>query len=259
MTRRTLILLIPTSLLLVMAGCFVAFNKPRPSSNPTAEADAVAHQVEAAVNRTAWDQTGAVTWVFRGTNRHLWDRTRQFDRVIWGEGAGQIEAQVNLSAPDKGVVLKGGDRLSPEGAAKYLQKAYAAWINDSFWLNPLVKLFDEGTKRTLLEPINGQQRLLLQYMSGGLTPGDSYLYTLDSTNTPTAWEMWVSVLPLGGIRATWEGWTTLYSGARVATRHSLGPLSIDLTDVKAAPTAAELNGGNDPFQTLVTELGAAAP
>lgn len=253
MNRRTLLLLIPTSLILLVAGVFIALNKPRPVSNPTAEADALARSVEAAVNRQAWDQTGAVTWVFRGVNRHLWDKTRQYDRVIWGSGDGQIEALVNLSAPEKGVVTKGGERLSPEAASKHLKKAYAAWINDSFWLNPLVKLFDDGTRRTALEPVDGNSRLLLQYMSGGLTPGDSYLYTLDKTNTPIAWEMWVSILPIGGLKVSWEGWTTLYSGARVATLHDLGPTSINLTEVNAAATAAELNQGVDPFQALVAD------
>ena len=39
---------------------------------------------------------------------------------------------------------------SPEDAQKAIDTAYAYWINDSFWLNPLVKLFDDGVERALL-------------------------------------------------------------------------------------------------------------
>lgn len=241
---------------LALGTLYLIYNQPRPSGTPGAEADALARQIEQAVNREAWDNTRAVQWTFRGKNRHLWDRARELHRVRWQDGDTEVEVLLHLNAPEKGQVTRDGQKIDPSdpsGAhSQTLKKAYAAWINDSFWLNPLVKLFDEGTQRLLVEPKNGQRRLMLQYMSGGLTPGDSYLYTLDAQNVPVSWEMWVSIIPIGGVYASWEGWTTLASGAKVSTHHRMGPMDLVLSDVKSADSAAELNGGVDPFLALVT-------
>lgn len=231
--------------LLIAGGLYL--HKPRPSGQAGPEADALARQVEQAVQREAWDRTHAITWVFGGRNTHLWDRTRNLHRVSWQKGEQRVEVLQDLSAPEQGVVTLGGVSVPAEDAGSYLQKGYATWINDAFWLNPLVKLFDQGTVRELLPPVDGQQRLLLRYQSGGLTPGDAYLYTLDQNLIPVAWEMWVSIIPVGGVRVTWEGWQTLHTGAKVSTQHAMPMRELLLTDVRSADSAAELNGGVDPF------------
>lgn len=232
-------------MLLIAVGFYL--HTPRPSGQAGENADTLARQVEQAVQREAWDRTAAVTWVFGGRNTHLWDRSRNLHRVSWMKDDLKVEVLQDLSAPEQGVVTVGGQPLSADNAASYLSKAYATWINDAFWLNPLVKLFDEGTVRELLPPVNGQQRLMLRYQSGGLTPGDAYLYTLDQNLMPVAWEMWVSIIPVGGVRVTWEGWQTLHTGAKVSTRHAMPFRDLLLTDVRSADSAAELNGGIDPF------------
>ncbi len=132
--------------------------------------------------------------------------------------------------------------------------AYAAWINDSFWLNPVVKLRDEGVTVSLVQveraagPARGR---LVEYASGGLTPGDAYLWIVGDDGRPIAWQMWVSVLPIGGAEATWSGWTELDTGAWVSTAHAMGPVHVALTGVAAAPTVGELEPGPDPFAALL--------
>jgi hypothetical protein len=62
--------------------------------------------------------------------------------------------------------------------------------------------------------------------------------------------MWVSVLPIKGLRATWEGFVPLSTGARVATRHHIGPAPVTIDDLAGAATLAELEPGADPFARL---------
>jgi hypothetical protein len=98
---------------------------------------------------------------------------------------------------------------------------------------------------------DGTRGLLVSYASGGVTPGDAYLWIVGDDGLPRAWKMWVTVIPIGGVQASWERWITLSTGARVATRHAMGPITLELTDVEGASTLGELEPGDDPFAALV--------
>jgi hypothetical protein len=139
--------------------------------------------------------------------------------------------------------------VSGEEARELREQAYAHWINDSFWLNPVVKLFDEGTTRALVAQPDGSDALLLSYASGGLTPGDAYLWIGDPSAPPRAWKMWVSILPIGGVECTWDRWQTLSTGAKISTRHDCGIFVLELTDVEGAADVVALEG-EDPFAAL---------
>lgn len=239
-------------LLLALVGVLLitrtALDAPRPLATPGPDGDALARKMEAAVGREAWERTGAVAWTFGGRNEHLWDRARGLARVRFGED----EVLVDLGK-QAGRAFQGGEELHGRRAGRLVEKAYAAWINDSFWLNPAVKAFDQGVSRsvvTLTGEDAGKDGLLVSYESGGLTPGDAYLWILEPDGTPSAWRMWVSVIPVGGARASWEDWITLSTGARVATTHRMGPVTLRLTDVAGAATLAELVPGQDPFASL---------
>jgi hypothetical protein len=122
-----------------------------------------------------------------------------------------------------------------------LRTAYAYWINDSFWLNPVVKLFDPGVERSLVELDDGRNALLVSYTSGGVTPGDAYLWIPGPGDLPEAWRMWVQIIPIGGIETTWEGWTELSTGAKISTQHrGWGRLMTFITDVQGAETLEAL-------------------
>jgi hypothetical protein len=63
--------------------------------------------------------------------------------------------------------------------------------------------------------------------------------------------MWVHVLPIGGLSASWEQWVSLSTSAKVSTLHRIGPVTMELSDVAGATTiAALLNGAEDPFAPL---------
>jgi hypothetical protein len=215
-------------------------------TTPGPEAEALAREMVQAVGGDAWERTGAVTWRMFG-HAYLWDRPRGLVRVEWGKT--RVLLDVNKQS---GRAFSDGNEISdgPE-RDKLIKRAYAFFINDMFWLNPVVKAFDDGTTRARGE-VDGKRALLVSYASGGLTPGDRYLWILDGNGRPERWRLWVHVLPIGGAEATWEDWTQLATGAWVATRHRfLGLDAIQVKDVRAAATLAELAPGPDPFAALL--------
>jgi hypothetical protein len=230
-----------------IALVLVLASSPRPQAAPSAEADALARAVERAVRVDAWERTGAVRFTFMGQRSYLWDRTRSLVRVRQGD-------EEVLLRGTWGRVWEGGRELRGKAARARTAAAYSMFLNDSFWMNPLAKLFDAGTSRALVALPGGGRGLLVTYASGGVTPGDSYLWELPPAgrgDTPVAWRMWVSVLPIRGLRATWERFVPLSTGARVATRHALGPASVTIDDLAGAATLAELEPGEDPFARLL--------
>lgn len=241
--RRLLISLLALAAIAVVS-CW-AFSEAKPAGAAGPAADELAHRIERAVRADAFRETGAVKWVFAGRHRHLWDRARGFARVRYG----QVEVLLRLS-DRSGQVFEGGRRLSDSSAHARLDEAHGHFINDSFWLNPFTKLFDPGVSRKLVRR-EERPALLVEFASGGRTPGDAYLLLLDAEGRPRAWKMWVSILPLGGLQASFEGWTALETGAWVATRHRLGPFSFELTQVSAAESVEALVG-SDPFEALLS-------
>ena len=210
-----------------------------------------------AVNASAWEKTGAVRWSFAGRNQHLWDRRRGFSRVEWGDVRALIDLDHRIG---RAFEMKGGgggcppdkrycEEVRGEEAAKLLDSAHARWTNDSFWLNPIAKVFDPGVERELVRA-EQERGLLVRFASGGRTPGDVYVFWL-RRDVPYRWQMWVSILPIGGVSASWEGWIRLKTGARVSTKHSTGLMDLELTDVRGGYTLQGVEPGRDPFAELV--------
>jgi hypothetical protein len=204
------------AVLLVAGAAVPALARPVPTGVAGPEAEAAADRMLAAVDAEAWARTGAIRWSMTGRH-HTWDKANGKARVRWGDN----DVTVDTNAP-------AADELS--------QRAYAWWANDSFWLNPVVKVRDPGTERFLTD-----RGLLVRYTSGGVTPGDAYLWEIGDEGLPTQWRMWVQVLPVKGLRVTWEDWVTLATGARVATTHRFaGTLAMRVEGLVGAETLGAL-------------------
>lgn len=238
---------------MLMSGTCIAI-KALGSSVPTGgvegpEADALARSIEAAIDAEAWAKTGAVEWTFADRNTLLWDRQRMLVRVLHKDTSVMVDLTTR-----RGKAWKNGQPVTGDELTAALAYGWAAWANDSFWLNPLVKLFDDGVSREKItltgDDTDGKVGLLVSYSKGGVTPGDRYLWILDARDRPIAWRMWTSVFPVSGIRVSWEDWVKLDTGAYVATKHRLPGLSIDVTGLRAAATLADLVGADDPFAPL---------
>ena len=181
----------------------------------------------------------------------MWDRNRNLSRVRWKD----VEVLLNLETKD-GIAMRGGQRVPDADAKPLLQKAYERFINDSYWLNPFFKFFDEGVTRKVVDLGGGKYALLVEYGSGGVTPGDAYLWYHDGRYLPNRCKMWVSLLPIGGVEVTWDRYQTLQTGAKVATKHDwFAPF--ELTDVAGAENMARLIDP-DPFLPLVGTASQAA-
>jgi hypothetical protein len=202
--------------------------------------------MEAAVNKEAWDRTGAVRWSFFDRHHYVWDRKRGRVELRWGDSRALFRTE-----DQTGRVWHNDVEQAGADAKEALGTAYAYWINDSFWLNPIVKLFDPGVERSLVELDDGRDALLVSYTSGGVTPGDAYLWIPGPGGAPEAWRMWVQIIPIGGIKTTWEGWTELGTGAKISTQHrGWGRLMTFITDVQGAETLEALGVDAGLFDPL---------
>lgn len=231
------------ALVLLVVITIWILSEPLPKGKEGPEAEALAARMLDATQQMAWNETRYVSWNFDNRQQLLWDRELDFVEVVDGD----IRVVLNTKT-QQGKAWQQGELLSDNLTAEYLEKAWAYFCNHSFWLNAPGKIYDPGTTRKLVEMEDGTQALLVSYSSGGVTPGDSYLWILDETGLPVKWKMWVSLLPIGGIEATWADWKTLPTGGKVATSHAIGDLyTMHILDVKAGNNLESLGIQNSPF------------
>ncbi|MEM1022970.1 MAG: hypothetical protein AAGD10_10200 [Myxococcota bacterium] len=230
-------------LLVGLIALVLGAHEPKPKGQPGPEADAFARRMQSAAGQDGWEKTGYVKWFFGGRHRHQWDRERALVRVRWGHHDVLFDLQ-----NERGVARQNGDMLLGADADSAISQARSHWNNDSYWLNPVAKLFDAGVRRSLVQ-WEGETGLLVEHDAGGDTPGDAYLWLLGPEGRPRSWRMWVQIIPVGGLSASWEGWTRVPTGAWLSTNHQIGPLELALTEVEASAHWSELEG-SDPFLEL---------
>jgi len=176
-----------------------------------------------AVDQTSYRNTRYLEWTFAGRHRYKWDKEMGLVDVFWDN----YKAKLNLNSPAKSTVFNGETKLLGSKASTLIDKAISYFNNDSFWLVAPFKVFDSGTTRSIVTNENGSKSLLVTYTSGGTTPGDTYLWKLNDNGFPESYKMWVEIIPIGGIEASWDDWMIVESGARLPASHQI--LSLDLT------------------------------
>ncbi len=103
-------------------------------------------------------------------------------------------------------------QVAPESPPETAAKAWAWFVNDSYWLLAPTKVMDPGVARTVDE----EGRLVLAFDGVGLTPGDTYRLRIDpETKGVTGWDF-----TLEGGRAGSFAWTApqQIGPLRLATR-----------------------------------------
>lgn len=219
-------------IVLLIAGAFLfgyINNEPLPNNKKGADADALANKMLLALNEKAYDTTKTLEWSFRGQHNYKWYKQENKVEVSWKKN----KVILHTKSPEQSVVYIDGKQTNNTELTK---KANDYFNNDSFWLVAPYKVFDEGVERSIVEH-NGKDALLATYKSGGTTPGDSYLWILDENYMPTSFKMWVKIIPIGGLEATWDNWFTAESGCKLPTSHKLpliGGIEINMGKVKAS-------------------------
>ncbi|QTE22620.1 hypothetical protein [Polaribacter cellanae] len=224
-------------LLLIVAGTIFYFikNEELPKGKQGKEADALAIKMFNAINNDAFENTEVIEWSFRDVHHYKWLKQENIVHVSWANN----KVILNTKYPKKSTIfVDKKETNNPE----IIKKATEFFNNDSFWLIAPYKIFDVGTERRIVN-YEGKDALLITYSSGGSTPGDSYLWILDENYLPVSFKMWVKIIPIGGISATWNPLKTTESGIKLPTSHTLSlfGLEIPLENVKAYnPKANEL-------------------
>lgn len=214
--------------LLFFGFVYLKYNEDLPQGETGAKADALAQTMLTALDEPAYRNTDYLEWTFKGMHSYKWYKSTKECEVSWD----QITVILDLKDSTNSKVFVAGQNYNGIEKDAYVKKATDYFNNDSFWLVAPYKVFDKGTERRLVKTDAGKDALLITYTSGGSTPGDSYLWHLDETGKPKSYQMWVSILPIGGLEATWEEWITTESGAQLPTFHKLLFFGIEMGGVK---------------------------
>lgn len=214
--------------LLLFGFVYLKYNTDLPTGTQGAEADQLATEMLQTLNEEAYLNTDYLEWTFKGSHHYKWFKSDNTCEVYWDK----LTVLLDLENRENSKVFVAEQAYNGIEKQKYITKAEGYFNNDSFWLVAPYKVFDNGVERRLVKTENDKDALLVTYTSGGSTPGDSYLWHFDDTGKPKSYQMWVNILPINGLEATWENWITTESGAQLPTFHKLLFLGLEMGDVK---------------------------
>ena len=214
-------------LLLAFVVLKLVYNDNIPQGETGKPADELAYKMLEAINHQQFTEAKEIHWTFRGVNRYEWKMQEDLVDVYWDD----YHVSLQTKNPNQSLAYRNKQETNGEEKKEAIAYATKNFNNDSFWLIAPHKVFDNGTKRQLIEE-NGQRKLLVTYSSGGTTPGDSYLWELDENYKPIAMKMWVSILPFDGLEARWTNWQMTDGGFPLAEKRTILGIEIPITEVE---------------------------
>ena len=214
-------------LLLAFVVLKLLYNEDLPQGETGESADELAYNILEAINHNKFREVKEIHWTFRGVNQYKWQLQDNVVEVSWEDY--RVVYQTKNKSESKAYL--NNQLLNAKAREEALTYAMNNFNNDSFWLIAPHKLFDPGTMRTLVEE-DGKKKLLVQYTSGGSTPGDAYLWEVDKNYRPVAFKMWVSIIPFDGLEAKWQNWKMTDGGFPLPSSRSIWSLEIPISDVK---------------------------
>jgi predicted AlkP superfamily pyrophosphatase or phosphodiesterase len=216
--------------LLLFGYLYFKYNDDIPYGTEGEKAEVLAVKMLDALNFEAFEKTNYIEWTFKNKHHYQWEKDKKICTVYWKD----YKVVLNLNDTKKSKAYIHSFTAKDDVEKELIEKAIEYFNNDSFWLVAPYKIFDEGTERRLVTLENGDDALLVTYTSGGTTPGDSYLWEFNAQGKPKSFKMWVSLLPLKGVEASWSDWIITESGAQLPTFHRLLFFGLEMGDVKGS-------------------------
>tara|TARA_R110002051_G_scaffold105783_6_gene178865 strand:- start:1020 stop:1736 length:717 start_codon:yes stop_codon:yes gene_type:complete len=210
---------------------FLVYNEQLPKGNNPEEADILAQKMLNAIHYNAYKNTKFIQWSFPNCSHYYkWNKENGKVEVKWDV----YLVNLNLNSPKKSNAFSNKKPITGKDKEKLVETAIKFFNNDSFWLVAPFKIFDKGTIRKIVDLENNESKgLLVTYSSGGSTPGDSYLWKLNSDGLPTSFKIWASIIPIGGLEATWDDWNLTETNTLLPNSHKIGPFKIEIGEVRA--------------------------
>lgn len=244
--------------------------KPEAQPSPPLSApELVEATLQAMGGRPAWDASRHICFTFAARRAHCWDRHTGRHRLEGQSADGKTFVVLSNINTREGNAFLDGQPVTGEQARQYVEGAYQAWVNDTYWLLAPYKLQDPGVNLTYEGPeaIDGVQYEKMALTFGqnvGLTPGDRYWVYINPANG--LMERWAYVLQTQDPNSQpthwlWQGWQK-YGGIMLApTRVQVGAdEKIEFTNIAVrtnvpdevytspAPTVAGQGQGEQPQQ-----------
>ncbi|MCB0383641.1 MAG: hypothetical protein KDD05_10215 [Psychroserpens sp.] len=214
--------------LLLFAYMYFKYNEELPDGIQGKAADVLATNMLDVLNYDAYKATDYIEFTFNKRHHYKWKKSDNTCFVLWQK------YMVNLDLTDTSKSIAYAYNLKVEDqelTLELIKKARDYFNNDTFWLVAPYKVFDEGVERRLVKTNENKDALLVTYTSGGSTPGDSYLWHFDDNGKPKSFQMWVDILPIDGLEASWTDWKTTSTNAELPTFHKLLFIGIEIEDI----------------------------
>lgn len=212
--------------LLFFGFMYLKYNEPLPTGEQGYKADVLAKKMLVSLDHEAYNATNYIEFTFKKRHHYKWYKSEQKCDVFWKHHSVTLDLKQHSNS-----TLAKSENYSENDRKVIIQKALDYFNNDSFWLVAPYKVFDQGVERRLIKTEDNKQALLVTYTSGGSTPGDSYLWHLDSSGKPESFQMWVSILPIDGLKASWSDWTTTDTGVQLPIFHKLLFLGLEIDNL----------------------------
>lgn len=208
-------------IILVGVGFFMSEDLPEGKQGP--EADEFARKIMQELNYEAFQDTRLIKWNFAGVHSYEWYKNDHYV-IITSE---DYEVKLDLKDYSKSEVINS----NTSDHESLIQTCIKNFNNDSYWLIAPYKIMDKNVERKIVNE-DGEKALLVTFTEGGTTPGDSYLWKVDEEYRPVSFDMWVSVIPVGGLEAKWKDWVETQSGMIVSTTKTFYGIPIEITNLE---------------------------
>jgi hypothetical protein len=183
----------------------------------------------------AWNDTRYIAFSF-GTERdgkfqgrrHLWDKWSGRYRLEGTTREGDpFVVLMNVNSKDGSAWLE-GRKLEGDELKQQLERAYGAWVNDTYWLLMPYKLRDPGVTLAYAgeDTMDGvpYEKIQLSFDNVGLTPKDKYwVWVNRNTGLVDRWDYVLKGEDVPPTTWRWSGWTRHGKIMLAPDRINVGP------------------------------------